>query len=82
MMREKCTASSLLRGRKISYEQSVAHPFRGDYVRLRQNVRWKKLMEHSSDAYVVFADIVNKVNGSSAKVLFAASSLLPILIHF
>lgn len=68
MMREKCTASALLRGRKVSYDRSVSHPFRGDYVRLRHNMRWKKVMQYSSDAYVVFADIINKVNNRSAKV--------------
>ncbi|KAI1290186.1 Unconventional myosin-Ia [Halotydeus destructor] len=42
-MREKMMASKLFRDRKISYARNLGHPFRGDYVRLRQNVKWKKL---------------------------------------
>jgi hypothetical protein len=40
----------------------------GDYVRLRQNVQWKKICVESNDQYVVFADIVNKITRSSGKV--------------
>jgi hypothetical protein len=47
---------------------SVSHPFLGDYVRLRQNVQWKKMCVESNDQYVVFADIINKIARSSGKV--------------
>jgi hypothetical protein len=47
---------------------SVSHPFLGDYVRLRQNVQWKKICIENNDQYVVFADIINKIARSSGKV--------------
>lgn len=47
---------------------SVSHPFLGDYVRLRQNVQWKKMSLENNDQYVVFADIINKIARSSGKV--------------
>lgn len=47
---------------------SVSHPFLGDYVRLRQNVQWKKMCLETNDQYVVFADIINKIARSSGKV--------------
>jgi len=67
-MREKVTASLIFRDRKSSYRRSVSHPFRGDYVRLRQNVRWKRTSIEIGDQYVVFADIVNKITKSGGKV--------------
>ena len=67
-MREKLTASVLFKEKKVSYPKSVSHPFRGDYVRLRQNLKWKRTASESGDDYVVFADIVNKVSRSSGKV--------------
>lgn len=48
---------------------SVSHPFLGDYVRLRQNVQWKKICVETNDQYVVFADIINKIARSSGKVI-------------
>ncbi|XP_055322935.1 unconventional myosin-Ia [Sitodiplosis mosellana] len=67
-MREKLTASILFKNRKTSYPLSVSHPFVGDYVRLRQNVQWKKLCISLNDQYIVFADIVNKITRSTGKV--------------
>lgn len=67
-MREKVTASIIFRDRKASYARSVVHPFVGDYVRLRQNVQWKKICVETNDQYVVFADIINKIARSSGKV--------------
>lgn len=52
---------------------SVSHPFLGDYVRLRQNVQWKKICVENNDQYVVFADIINKIARSSGKVWKAYS---------
>lgn len=53
----------------ITYSFSVSHPFLGDYVRLRQNVQWKKICIENNDQYVVFADIINKIARSSGKVI-------------
>ncbi|KAJ8930515.1 hypothetical protein NQ314_016677 [Rhamnusium bicolor] len=66
-MREKVTASFIFKDRKCSYPRSVSHPFLGDYVRLRQNIQWKKMCLESNDQYVVFADIINKITRSSGK---------------
>ncbi|XP_028141300.1 unconventional myosin-Ib [Diabrotica virgifera virgifera] len=66
-MREKVTASFIFKDRKCSYPRSVSHPFVGDYVRLRQNVQWKKMCLENNDQYVVFADIINKITRSSGK---------------
>lgn len=74
-MREKVTASIIFRDRKASYARSVPHPFVGDYVRLRQNVQWKKICVETNDQYVVFADIVNKIARSSGKVIRNCSLL-------
>ncbi|XP_008475845.1 unconventional myosin-Ib-like [Diaphorina citri] len=69
-MREKVTASIIFKDRKASYAKSVSHPFVGDYVRLRQNVQWKKMSLESNDQYVVFADMINKITRSSGKCFF------------
>lgn len=47
---------------------SVAHPFVGDYVRVRHNMQWKRMSVESNDQYVVFADIINKITRSNGKV--------------
>ncbi|XP_054257245.1 unconventional myosin-Ib-like, partial [Macrosteles quadrilineatus] len=76
-MREKVTASIIFKERKASYPRSVGHPFLGDYVRLRQNVQWKKICVENNDQYVVFADIINKITRSSGKfvpILFVLST--------
>ncbi|XP_074601983.1 myosin 95E [Brevipalpus obovatus] len=66
-MREKVTASILFKGKKMSYLKSVSHPFRGDYVKLRQNIKWKRIASETGHHYVVFADIVNKITRNSGK---------------
>lgn len=71
-MREKVTASLIFRDRKASYPKSVAHPFRGDYIRLRQNGKWNKTATDLGDQYVVFADIINKITRSNGKVSWYA----------
>lgn len=70
-MREKLTASLIFKDRKLSYPRSVRHPFLGDYIRIRQNVKWKRLAAPSGDNFVVFADIVNKVSRHSGKVSYS-----------
>lgn len=69
-MREKVTASFLFKNRKESYARSVAHPFQGDYVRLRQNSQWRKMVQDTVDHYIVFADIVSKITRSTGRVSF------------
>ncbi|XP_055589131.1 unconventional myosin-Ia-like [Uranotaenia lowii] len=68
-MREKVTASIIFKDRKISYPRTVAHPFHGDYIRLRQNVQWKRVSCEHNDQYVVFADMINKITRSSGKFI-------------
>lgn len=67
-MREKVMASETFKDRKISYPTSVPHPFKGDYVRLKQNHKWKKMATRNDDLHLVFADIVSKVNRKNCKV--------------
>ncbi|XP_052749532.1 unconventional myosin-Ia-like isoform X2 [Galleria mellonella] len=67
-MREKVTASVLFKDRKLTYARSVAHPFVGDYVRLRASAAWRRGLGAAGDRYVVFADVVGKVARSSGRV--------------
>lgn len=67
-MREKVTASVLFKDRKANYGASVAHPFVGDYVRLRASSAWRRGLGAAGDRYVVFADVVGKVARSSGRV--------------
>ncbi|XP_063367206.1 unconventional myosin-Ib-like [Cydia amplana] len=69
-MREKVTASVLFKERKARYGASVAHPFVGDYVRLRASGAWRRGAAANTphDRYVVFADVVGKVARSSGRV--------------
>lgn len=67
-MREKVTASILFKDRKATYGVSVAHPFVGDYVRLRASAAWRRGLGAGTDRYVVFADVVGKVARSSGRV--------------
>ena len=50
---------------------SVAVPFRGDHIGLRRNPLWKEVLTKNHlqrmDRFVVFADIVNKINRSNGK---------------
>ena len=50
---------------------SVGVPFRGDHIGLRRNPLWKEVLAKNSlqrmDRFVVFADIVNKINRSNGK---------------
>ena len=48
---------------------SVSHPFKGDYVKLRQNTKWKKIACDTNDQNLVFADIVMKINRKNGKVI-------------
>uniref|UniRef100_A0A0B7BA75 Myosin motor domain-containing protein n=1 Tax=Arion vulgaris TaxID=1028688 RepID=A0A0B7BA75_9EUPU len=66
-LREKMIASNLFRGKKETYQVSVPVPFKGDYVDTSSNIKWQKLYKSTQDAYVVFADNVNKVNRADGK---------------
>ena len=48
----------------------MPHPFKGDYVRLQQNLKWKKMAGEMNDLKLVFADIVMKINRKNGKVRF------------
>lgn len=63
----------------MSYPRSVAHPFHGDYIRLRQNIQWKRVSCEHNDQYVVFADIINKIARSSGKVSGCTNTALQII---
>ena len=47
---------------------SVGIPFKGDYVLLRNNAKYKKIYSSTSDQFIVFADIMSKVNRNNGKV--------------
>ena len=55
----------------------MSSPFRGDHIGLRRNPLWKETLTkkslHRMDRYVVFADIVNKINRSNGKVSWICS---------
>jgi len=53
-------------GDKVCSPASVPQPFRGDYVSLHQNEKWKKVMGDTPD--FTFADIIMKVNRKNGKV--------------
>ncbi|VVC91075.1 unnamed protein product, partial [Leptidea sinapis] len=74
-MREKVTASVLFRERKAAYARSVAHPFVGDYVRLRASGAWRRGAGAApADRYVVFADLAARVSAAAG-----ASRVLAVL---
>lgn len=82
-MREKVTCSALFRGRKVLYAASVAHPFVGDYVRLRASAAWRR-GAGVEDRYVVFADACGKVaraSGRVARVLCVVSTAALLLLE-
>lgn len=55
---------------------SVAHPFVGDYVRVRHNMQWKRMSVETNDQYVVFADIINKITRSNGKVNLLVTEII------
>lgn len=61
---------------------SVAHPFVGDYVRVRHNMQWKRMSMETNDQYVVFADIINKITRSNGKVNFFFYFIISWLLNF
>ncbi|CAK9290947.1 unnamed protein product, partial [Gordionus sp. m RMFG-2023] len=63
-MHEKAIASTIFKDKKLSYARSVPHIFCGDYIKLRQNPKWLKMSHETYEHYIVFADIVHKINRS------------------
>ncbi len=52
----------------LSLTYSVPHEFKGEYVRLQNNPKWKKIAMETNDQHLVFADIITKVNRKNGKV--------------
>lgn len=55
------------------FARSVTEPFRGDYVQLRKNAKFKSKFNNSGEKNFAFADVVNKVdrkNGKFRQMLF------------
>lgn len=68
-MREKVTASDAFLGRKVIYPESVSKEFKGDYLNMRQNEKWKKINNLTHDVNLVFADMIHKVNRADGKLV-------------
>ena len=61
--------TSVLICQHLPVHVSLNRHFRGDYVKLRKNVFWKKYVNLNwDDRHVVFAAVVNKVNRSDGQV--------------
>ncbi|XP_071825840.1 unconventional myosin-Ib-like isoform X2 [Apostichopus japonicus] len=70
---EKVTTSDLFKDKKKNYPASVTEPFRGDYVQLRKNAKFKSKFNNSGEKNFAFADVVNKIdrkNGKFRQMLF------------
>ncbi len=46
----------------------MPHEFKGEYVRLQNNPKWRRISLETNDTRLVFADIITKVNRKNAKV--------------
>jgi myosin-1 len=64
---EKLQASQTFKGKKSSYSESVAVPFKGDYIGLSRDEAWNQLATSLNDRQVVWADLVNKINRADGK---------------
>lgn len=63
---EKMKASDMFKGKKSLYPETVPVPFRGEYVRLSNNKKWKRT---TNNAPVVWADWVSKINRRNGKTV-------------
>ncbi|XP_048343475.1 unconventional myosin-Ia-like [Sphaerodactylus townsendi] len=59
-------ASELFRDKKSLYTKSLQQPFQGEYLGLKENSRYRKLLS-STDDKLVMADNVRKVNRGDGK---------------
>ncbi|KAL4228653.1 Unconventional myosin-Ih [Mactra antiquata] len=84
-LREKLTASALFKDKKVIYPESVPIPFKGDYLDLRGDLKWKKIQSITSEINLVFADLVYKVNRNDGKIvqqlLVVSSQALLVIDH-
>ena len=58
----------------IFYSPSVPAPFKGDYLNLVSDMKWKKIHPLVKDVNIVFTDLVQKVNRANGKVRFTPLS--------
>ncbi|XP_053408862.1 unconventional myosin-Ib-like isoform X3 [Mercenaria mercenaria] len=68
-LREKATASDIFKDKKVIYPESVPRPFKGDYLNIRGDMKWKKIHSLTNDINLVFADLVHKVNRANGKIV-------------
>ncbi|XP_077993002.1 unconventional myosin-Ia-like [Glandiceps talaboti] len=66
---EKVTASNLFKDKKELYPGTVAVPFSGDYVSLRNNAKYKRISQEGNDQHIQFSDILVKLNRSNGKAV-------------
>ncbi|WAR05372.1 MYO1A-like protein [Mya arenaria] len=68
-LREKLTASDTFKGKKACYTESVPQVFKGDYLNVQGDMKWRKIAALTKEMNVVFADFVHKVNRQNGKVV-------------
>ncbi|NWY21407.1 MYO1A protein, partial [Aphelocoma coerulescens] len=67
-LQAKLCASELFKDKKTLYPKSLQQPFRGEYLGLKQNPKYQKLLAVAKDK-LVMADTVRKVNRASGKTV-------------
>ncbi|KAM3845796.1 unconventional myosin-Ia-like [Vipera latastei] len=65
-LQDKLCASELFKGKKSLYPKSLPQPFRGEYLGLKENPKYRKLQTTANDK-LVMADYVKKVNRGDGK---------------
>nr|XP_060618893.1 unconventional myosin-Ia-like isoform X1 [Anolis sagrei ordinatus]XP_060618894.1 unconventional myosin-Ia-like isoform X1 [Anolis sagrei ordinatus] len=66
VLQDKLCASELFRGKKSLYQKSLSQPFKGEYLGLKENPKYRKL-QSSADGKLLMADNVKKVNRGDGK---------------
>uniref|UniRef100_A0A803TCR7 Unconventional myosin-Ia n=1 Tax=Anolis carolinensis TaxID=28377 RepID=A0A803TCR7_ANOCA len=66
LLQDKLCASELFRGKKSLYQKSLSQPFKGEYLGLKENPKYRKL-QSTADGKLVMADNVKKVNRGDGK---------------
>ncbi|XP_068853730.1 unconventional myosin-Ia isoform X1 [Aphelocoma coerulescens] len=67
-LQAKLCASELFKDKKTLYPKSLQQPFHGEYLGLKQNPKYQKLLAVAKDK-LVMADTVRKVNRASGKTV-------------
>ncbi|NXD58709.1 MYO1A protein, partial [Corvus moneduloides] len=67
-LQAKLCASELFKDKKTLYPKSLQQPFRGEYLGLKQNPKYQKLLAVAKDK-LVMADTVRKVNRANGKTV-------------